>query len=119
RAGIGSLEGSAGGGEVGGKGLPRNVGRPLRIHCDTLALVIAVAAQVGGVDQPAAGGIQLGYKSITGPSLNSLDGTYGREVGGAGQPRDVGRAVGINRNASACVAAAAAQVGGVDQPAAG
>ena len=80
------------------------------------------AAQVGGVDQGRAGGIQLRHKrvavgqgTVTAGGLERV--TVGKSV--EGQPRHVGVAGGIDGDAVATSSPAAAQVGGVDQGRAG
>src|SRR5439155_19929428 len=88
-AGVGSLEGSSCGGEVGGRGIPRDVGRAPRIHRDNVTGFIAAATQVGGVDQPAAGGIKLGDKGVVGADRKSVvEGRGGGQGGVRGITRE-------------------------------
>src|SRR5947209_1276854 len=84
------------------------------IDRDAPALVIGTAAEVGGVDQRGAGGVQLRHEGVKAAAGSRLEGTGGRrEVGRDGEARHVGIATGIDRDAQALVSATAAEVGGV------
>src|SRR5437667_368231 len=48
--------------EVGRLGPPRYIGITSRVHGNAVALIEAAAAEVGGVDQRRAGGIELRHK---------------------------------------------------------
>src|SRR5439155_12837492 len=110
------LEGAGGRGEVGGKGNPRHVSVAAGVHGDAEAVVNATPAEVGGVDEPGAGGIELGHEGVFGAAEGGLEGAGGRgEVGRAGEARHVGVAEGVHGDAEAVVNATPAQVGGVDQ----
>ena len=119
-AGESSLEGAGGGGEIGGIGQPCDIGVARGIDRYAVATSSAAAAQVGGVEQGRAGGVQFGDKGIAAAGRSSLEGARGGgEIGGAGTACDIGVARGIDRYADAVVIAAAAQVGGVEQGRAG
>ena len=47
-------------------GCRRNIGVARAIDSDSPALVAVTSAQVGGIDQGGAGGVQLTYKGISG-----------------------------------------------------
>src|SRR5439155_1156585 len=114
------LEGAGGRGEVGGKGNPRHVSVAAGVHGDTEAVVDTTPAQVGGVDEEGAGGIELGHEGVFGAAEGGLEGAGGRgEVGGKGNPRHVGVAAGVHGDAEALVNVTPAEVGGVDEPSAG
>ena len=60
------LESTRGRREVSRRGEARDIGIGVGqgVQGDAEALVIATAAEVGGVDQPAAGGIQLRHEGV-------------------------------------------------------
>src|SRR5439155_744005 len=91
------------------------------VHGDSVAPVLAGAAQVGRVNQPTAGRIELGHKGIYATTtIGSLKGAGGGgKVGRRRIPGDVDVAGGVERDAQGPLTAAAAQVGRVNQPAAG
>src|SRR2546425_477977 len=106
--------------EVGREGQAGHVGMATGTDRDTQALVIGTAAEVGGVDQPGARGIQLRHEGVDSAAGSLLEGTGGRrEVGREGGARHVSMATGIDRDAKALVIAAAAEVAGVKQRRAG
>src|SRR5439155_688762 len=114
------LEGAGGRGEVGGKGNPRHVGVAAGVHGDAEAVVNVTPAEVGGVDEHGAGGIELGHEGVFGAAEGGLEGAGGRgEGGGIGEARHVGVAEGVHGDAEAVVNATPAEVGGVDEPGAG
>src|SRR5207245_645222 len=95
-----------------------------RVHGNATAEVIAAAAEVGGVAQRRAAGIELRHKNIELTAAKSwLQRIRRREVGRLGLPRHVGLAGSVYGNAhvraAAALIAAAAEVGGVDQRRAG
>src|SRR5206468_113636 len=113
----GGLEGAGGRGEVGGTSEARHVGVAEGVHGDAEAVVNATPAEVGGVDEPGAGGIELGHERVFGAAEGGLEGAGGRgEVGGTSEARHVGVAEGVHGDAEAVVNAAPAEVGGVDEP---
>ena len=113
--------GSAGGGKVGREGAPDHVGVAGRVHGDAAAAVVAVAAQIGGVNQRRACGIELCHERIRSGAQGSVKGRAGRggtpcrKVGGPGAARHIDVAGPIHGDAVAIVDAVAAQIGGVDQ----
>src|SRR5262249_24991971 len=114
----GRLQG-VGRGEVGGTGVAGEVGVAGAIHRDAVADVVAAAAQVGGVDQGGARRVQLGHEGVHAAVQGRLEGAGGGgEVGGGGAAGEVGVARPVYRDGVALGAAAAAQVGGVQQGAA-
>src|SRR5208282_4106982 len=90
----------------------RHVGVAGGIDGDAEAIVITTTAQVGGVDQVRAGGIQLRHKRVIIAVVSRLYRVSGGEVGRSGVPRHVGVAGGINGDAVGIVNITAAHVGG-------
>ena len=109
--------------KIGRIGSPCDVGVASGIHRDAIAFVNeAAAAQVSGIGQGERGGpvvkTQLADEGVLEPSEGVVGGgqrVRGGKIGRSGEPRHVGVASGIHRDAQAPVKAAAAQVGGVDQ----
>ena len=101
--------------EVGRIGVARYVGVLGRVDGDPQAPVTATAAEVGGVDEGRAGGIELRDEGVA--ATGRLEGPWGRrEVAGVGPPGHVGVAVGVHRDPEGLlIKAVAAKVGGVDQ----
>src|SRR5204862_463226 len=104
-----------GGREVAGVGLARHVGVAGAVHGDALAPIKAAAAEVGGVGQGRAAGVQLGHEGVVDAAVGRLERAGGREVAGVGKARHVGVAGGVHGDAIGPLTAAAAQVGGVAQ----
>jgi integrase len=71
-AGVSRLQGILGR-EVGRIGPPRHVGIARRVQGDTGSPVVAAAAQVGGVDERAAGGTQFGHKGVGDAGVSRLE----------------------------------------------
>ena len=123
------LECARGRREVGRGGNAGHVGIARGVDGDAVALLEdgAAAAQVGGVDEPAADRIQLGHKGIG--SAGTAEGATGSgrlesprssgKVRRVRSARHVGAAEHVECDTEALFEAAAAEVGGVDQPAAG
>src|SRR5208337_2585428 len=105
------------GGEIGRASGARHVGISGGINGDAVAIIPAAAAQVGGVDQGRAGGIQLRHERSVIPHglVERLKRVRGGEVGRISPTCHVGVAGGIDGDAVAFVITTAAQVGGVDQ----
>ena len=101
-------------------GKARHIGVPGGVYGDAVAVVVPAAAQVGGVHQSAACGIDLAHKGIAGAPVSRLDSARAgtREVGRLGKARHIGVAGRVYGDAVAIVATAAAQVSGVHQSAA-
>ena len=79
-------------------------------------MVVAAAAEVGGVDQGRAGGVELRHEGVEPPPLSvAWKGVLGREVRRTGLARDVGVARRVDGDAAGRHRAAAAEVGGVDE----
>src|SRR5262249_6662258 len=94
------------------------------IHSNAAAVVIVAAAEVGRVDEGAAGGVQLRHEGVGGmaaaaPVESRLQGVLGREVGRGGSAGDVGVAGAVHRDAAANVIVAASEICGVNQGSAG
>src|SRR2546428_2048492 len=70
----GDLEGPGGRREVGGPRGARQVGITRRVHGNAEAAVIAAAAEVGGVDEGGAGGIELRHERVEGAAAGSQAG---------------------------------------------
>src|SRR5207245_5298259 len=84
------------------------------------------AAEVGGVDEGGAGGIELRHEGVATTEHIASEGRLerprrSRKVAGASSARHVGVARGVHGDACAIVAdgATAAEVGGVDKGGAG
>src|SRR5207244_8263125 len=77
-------------GEVERLGPPRYIGITSSVHGNAGAIVKAAAAQVGGVDQRRAAGIELRHKSNLGAAESRLRRMRCREVGRLGRPRYIG-----------------------------
>src|SRR6266571_86898 len=76
------------------------------------------AAEVGGVDQSGAGGIELRDKGVAATTTAErwLEGAQGRrEIGGTGGPADVGVPGSIHGNGDTEVIPTGAKVGGVEE----
>ena len=65
RAAVAELEGTSRQREVGRPGVARNVGVAGAVHRDASSPVAIAAAQVGGVDEGTARGVDLGDEGIT------------------------------------------------------
>src|SRR5439155_25222550 len=105
-----------GGGDVGGTTAPRIVRAAGGLHGDAAATVPAAAAEVRGVEQRAAGGIEFAHKGVAAAAGRGLQGIRGGEVGGSSEPRHVRAAGGVHRDAVAVVSAAPAEVlGGAER----
>src|SRR5262249_15187056 len=64
-----------GGREVCGGGVAGEVGVAGRVHRHPAGLIVAGAAQVGGVNQGVAGGVHLGHEGVKGPTpVGGLEG---------------------------------------------
>ena len=113
----GRLKGAGRGREVGGTSAARYVGVAGGVHRDAGAIIIARAAEVGGVDQGGARRVQLRHEGVeVSAAVGRLKGAgRGREVGGSSEARHVGVAGSVHGDAPAKVTARAAEVGGVDQ----
>src|SRR6266571_7779202 len=114
------LEGAQGRREIGGTGGPADVGVPGSIHGNGDTIVISTAAQVGGVDQSGAGGIELRDEGVTdiaeAPATSRLEGPRGRrELGRVGRANHVGVAGGVHGDAPTEVIPTGAKVGGVEE----
>ncbi len=107
------LEGVRGHGEAVA-GAPGDVGVSRRIDGDGRALVVAGAAEERGVDQPVAGGIQLGDEDIGAASERPVVRDAGREVRRSGLSDDVGRARGVDGHVVGGVVSSPAKEAGVD-----
>src|SRR5207245_11010569 len=72
------------GGEVGGVGIPRHVSIAAAVHRDGPGLVVAIPAQVGGVDERGTRGVQLRYEGIISYAVVWLERVCGGGGGGGG-----------------------------------
>src|SRR5882672_9437400 len=100
------------GGKISRIGASRDVGVTARVHGDAGASVKVVAAQVGGVNEGRAGGIQLGHKGVGEAAAESrLERAWGGgKITRLGASLEVGAAVGAQGNAEAPVKEAAAKL---------
>src|SRR5262249_18346741 len=83
---------------------------------------VAAAAQVGGVQQLAASGIQLGDEAGVGILVflvDALEGIGRREIGRRGLAGHIDVAAAVDSDGRGLVVAAATEIGGIDQRAAG
>ena len=106
-------------------GQSRNVGVAGGVHCDAYALIETGASEKSGVEETAAGGIELGHEGISGTNVVRLESTSGRgEVDRFRLPRNVGVAGAVHCDGEAVIGigsseTAAAEISGVNQAAAG
>src|SRR5262249_19731287 len=78
--------------------------------------IVAAATKIGGKQECGARRVDLGDESVRrAPSVFRLQGVDDREIGGSGFPGNIDVSRAIHRNTKALVAAAAAQVGGVNE----
>ena len=107
--------------EVGGSGAPRHVGVARAVHGDAVAEVIATPAEVGGVDEGGAGGIEFRHEGGTTTVLRTvgagrLEGSgRRREVGGGGRPSYIGVARAVHGDALAPFVTVSPEVGRIDE----
>src|SRR5206468_2602015 len=87
-----------------------------RVHGDPDADLIATAAEVGGVDQSRACGIELRHEGLAATAAGGLKGSRRRrEVVRADAASHIGVARGIHGDPATKVFSVAAEVGGVHQ----
>src|SRR5215469_17051733 len=85
-------------GKSGGLGVASNVGVALLIYRDRLSLIELGGAEEGGVNELAAGGVELGDEGVAGSSIIGLKGAgCRREVARFGEARHVRVAGTIHR----------------------
>ena len=118
-AAVAPVEGARRGGEVGGVGHARDVGRPAPVHGDAVA-ICQCHSRPGRLRRARAepDGIDLDHEGIVDATVvASVEGARrGGEVGGLGHARDVGRPAPVHGDAIAHVLIVApAQEGGVGQ----
>src|SRR5262249_25486441 len=107
--------GRTGGREIARIGLPGDVSVVIDVERHTESAVEAVTADIGRIDQRGACRIELGYEGVSAARQGPLQRASGyREIGRRGVSRDIGCAIGVNRNRIPAVAACAAEPGGVD-----
>src|SRR5205823_5160686 len=112
----GGLESAKGRGEIGRIGIAGHVGVAGSIDGDAGSEVVTAAAEIGGVAQGRAGGVELRDEGVEGAAEARLESARGcSEVARSGGARHVGAAVGIHGDAEAQILVAAAEEGGVDQ----
>ena len=58
--------------------LPGQVGAAGAVHCDAVALVAAASAQVGGVDEGGAAGVELCHEGVERRRVGRVEGAGGR-----------------------------------------
>ena len=126
------VEAAEPGGQVGGVGAAGHVGVAVRIHRDGHAPVASAIksgvdragpADVGGIDEPVAGGIELCDEGVLAVDLDGeevegalrLERVHGGEVLRAGEAGHVGVPRPVHRDAHGDFAAGAAEVGRVDE----
>ena len=110
------LEGAFGHREVERFRVADHVGAPVRVYRDVLALVIAAAAQIRGVEEGGARGVHLRHEPLVVTAVHRLEraGCRGRTA----LAGHIGAAAAIHRDCPSLPAAVPAQIGGVDQGAA-
>ncbi len=122
-AGAGGLHRAGGRGEVRGGGEAADVGHARGVEGDGLRAVVGGAAEEGGVERAAAGGVELGDEAVPGGvggvAERRQEGVGGGEVGRPGHADDVGVAGGVQGDGLAVVVGGAAEVGRVDECGAG
>src|SRR5439155_21466823 len=86
------LNGARGGGEVRREGVTRHVSVAGGVHGDAVALVNAVAAEIGGVDEGGACRVELRHEGVgLAAAEGRLEGPRRRwEVAGTSETRHVG-----------------------------
>src|SRR5882762_2147120 len=99
--------------EVRRSGVAGHVGIASRVHGDTVADVIATAAEVGGVNQGCrAGGVQLGHEGVGRTRVLRLEGGWRRrKVGRISAAGHVGIASRVHDDTLAEVTATAPEIG--------
>ena len=111
----GGLESPPGRRKVGRNGEARHVCVAGCIHGDAVALLRTAAAEIGGVHERGARGIELRHKDVDGVE-RCIERPWRRgEVGRNGGARHVGVAGHIHGDAGGYITIAAAEVGGVDE----
>src|SRR5205823_14714981 len=95
------LDGARGGGEVRREGLTRHVSVAGGVHGDAVALVKAVAAEIGGVDEGGACRVELRHEGVgLAAAEGRLEGPRRRwEVAGTSETRHVGVPHGVDGDA--------------------
>ena len=116
-AGVGRLGRPCGRREIGGDRAARHVGAARVVHGDIEADINVAAAQVGRIDQPGSGRVQLRHKGVENAAVvGRLGRPCGRrEIGRGGVARHVGAARAVHGDALAGFSAAAAEVRRIDQ----
>src|SRR5262249_33940309 len=108
------------GGKVAGRRGSRQGDSAAAVHRDAEALVVTAAAQIGGIDESGATGVELAHEDVVGAARGGgLQWVGGGKVRGGGQPGHIAVAAAVHRDIEARLATAAAQIGGVDQRRAG
>src|SRR5262249_11126686 len=107
-------------GKIGGKGLAGDKGVARGVQRYARAHIGFASAEVGGIEQGRAGGIQLAHEGIDSPGESRLEGARGGgEIGGKGLAGDIGGDQRIEHYGKTLVSVTSAQIGGVDQTRAG
>ena len=109
-------------GEIGGLRGACDIGAAGGIDRDASAFVVTRSAQVGGVEQGRAGGVELADKGITeeAPAESGLERIWGcGEIIGIRKSSDIAIARGVDPYAKARIVATSAEEGGVEQRRAG
>ena len=122
--------------EVERTGGARDIAIADRVYSDAEPRVVPAAAEIRGIEEQAASGIELRYKRIHRPTVRNrleegqtitpspttegrLEGSWGcREVRRHGKARDVRGAHSIYDDAKGLIRATATEVGGIDERAA-
>jgi hypothetical protein len=81
-----------------------------RIELDAVCVVVAAAAQVGGIDQRARGPVELSEKYVVAACVGGLKRALDREVSGRGCAGHVGVALRIHSDREWRITAAAAEI---------
>jgi hypothetical protein len=115
-------------GEVGGLGAAGDVGVVVVVDVDAAGEVTAVAAEVGGVDDPVPGGGELGDERVVGARQVAgagrglepgLEGVADRQVGGVGEAGHVDVGVVVDRDGDGLLVEGSAEQGGPHDAAGG
>jgi hypothetical protein len=77
--------------------------------------LIAAATKVRGVNQGAAGGVQLGHEDVVAASIDGLERIQCRKIRRGGVSANIGVAIGVSDDLCSVVISVAPKVGGINQ----
>src|SRR5689334_6979845 len=111
--------------EIRRNGATYNVCIPVPVHSDTATTITIGAAQIGGIDQRATGGVDFGNKRVGGAAGRQttaywsceriLKGVVGWKIGGAAEACNKGVHVSVDSDAARIIAAGTAQISRIQE----